>query len=262
MREDVPPPPPKKDTPPPVDDKPARLSANIVDVRGASDAYSGNGFAATTEDVEHETPTNNSRETITVAFGDGCSPIKEVKSGVVKMTHASHSPFVGQKAVFEADPKVVKEIQEEFESPAMAPALFRSSQVGKMSPGSAEKAKTPRYIAGGLLEGGLLPATTYQPPPKISKNIDPKADVYSPSMYSVATGHDVFNVSFLFCSSVAPSFLLPLLLPLSCLYNFFSSALPSLPSFPLHLVLLLFKLSSLCTFLSFAPSSPLQLPLI
>lgn len=259
LREDVPPPPPKKDTPPPADDKPARLSANIVDVRGASDAYSGNGFAATKEDAEHEIPTNNSRETITVAFGDDCSPIKEVKSGVVKMTHASHSPFVGQKAVFEADPKVVQEIQEEFESPAMAPALFRSSQVGKMSPGSAEKAKTPRYIAGGLLEGGLLPATTYQPPPKISEKINPKADIYSPSMYSVATGHDVFNVSFLFCSSVAPSFLLPLPLPLSCLYIFLSTVHSSLPSFPLHLVLLLFEPSPLCTFLSSTTTSHLHL---
>lgn len=196
-REDVPPPPPRKDTPPPADDKPARLSANIVDVRGVSDAYSGNGFAATTEDAEDESPTDKSPETITVAFSDGCSPVKEVKSGVVKMTHASHSPFIGQKATFEADPKVVKEIQEEFESPAMAPALFRSPYVGKMSPKSAEKAKTPRYIAGGLLEGGLLPATTYQPPPKISEKIDPKNEIYSPSMYSVATGYDVFNVSFL-----------------------------------------------------------------
>ena len=259
-REDVPPPPPRKDTPPPADDKPARLSANIVDVRGATDAYSGNGFAATTENAEDETPTNNSPETITVAFSDSCSPIKEVKSGVVKMTHASHSPFVGQKAIFEADPKVVKEIQEEFESPAMAPALFRSPHVGKMSPKSTDKAKTPRYIAGGLLEGGLLPATTYQPPPKISEKIDPKNEIYSPSMYSVATGHDVFNVSFLLSFSFA-QFTTSFRLRLHILCTFFppppsSRPLLSLlaPSSP--------QFSLLCNFLSFATSSPLQLPLL
>jgi hypothetical protein len=191
-REDVPPPLPKKDTPPPVTDKadPLRLSSNIVDVRGASDAYSANGFAAAV-------PSNESRETITVAFGDECSPVKEVKSGVVKMTHAPYSPFVGQKATFEADPENVKAIQEEFNSPPMDHALFHRSQVRKLSPLSAERAKTPRYVAGGLLEGGLLPPTTYQPPAQISSKIRPKTEIYSPSLYSVATGHDVFSVSFL-----------------------------------------------------------------
>ncbi|KAI4734597.1 hypothetical protein E4T50_14876 [Aureobasidium sp. EXF-12298] len=196
MREDVPPPPPKKDTPPRAHDKPAhlRMSANIIDVRGPSDAYSGNGFAATVEDAEDEAPTNKSRETITVAFGDECSPVKSVKSGVVKMTHAAYSPFIGQKAVFEADPEVVQKIQQEFATPPMDYGLFHSVEVEKKSPKSAQKASTPRYIAGGLLEGGLLPATTYQPPPpKISEKIKPQSEIYSPSMYSVATGNDVFN---------------------------------------------------------------------
>ncbi|KAI4760122.1 hypothetical protein E4T51_06869 [Aureobasidium sp. EXF-12344] len=195
MREDVPPPPPRKDTPPRAHDKSAhlRMSANIIDVRGPSDAYSGNGFAATVEDAEDEAPTNKSRETITVAFGDECSPVKSVKSGVVKMTHAAYSPFVGQKAVFEADPEVVQKIQQEFATPPLDFGLFHSHEVEKKSPKSAQKAMTPRYIAGGLLEGGLLPATTYQPPPKISEKIKPQPEIYSPSMYSVATGNDVFN---------------------------------------------------------------------
>ncbi|CAD0109552.1 unnamed protein product [Aureobasidium uvarum] len=194
-REDVPPPLPKKDTPPPVTENPT-LSATIVDVRGPSDAYSGNGFAATAEGVDAENkPDNKSRETITVAFGDDeCSPIKAVKSGVVKMTHQPYSPFVGQKAVFEADPKLVKEIDEEFQSPPMPTALFRSPKIDKHSPKSAEKAKTPRYIAGGLLEGGLLPATTYQPP-KVEEKAKAKTEIYSPSLYSVANGHDVFRTS-------------------------------------------------------------------
>ncbi|KAI4727222.1 hypothetical protein E4T49_04947 [Aureobasidium sp. EXF-10728] len=193
--EDVPPPPPKKDTPPPAAENP-KLSANIVDVRGPSDAYSGNGFAATAEGVDVEDrPNNKSRETITVAFGDDdCSPIKAVKSGVVKMTHQPYSPYVGQKAVFEADPELVKEIDEEFQSPPMPSELFRSPQLDKYSPKSAEKAKTPRYIAGGLLEGGLLPATTYQPP-KIGDKAKAKTEIYSPSLYSVTTGHDVFRTS-------------------------------------------------------------------
>ncbi|KAI4843075.1 hypothetical protein E4T44_06944 [Aureobasidium sp. EXF-8845] len=189
-REDMPPPLPKKDTPPPVVDEPEhlRMSSTIVDVRGASGAYSGNAFAAAVT-------ANESRETITVAFGHDSSPIKEVKSGVVKLTHAPHSPFVGQKATFDADPKLVEQIQEEFNSPPMDHAFFHGSQVRKQSPLSAERAKTPRYIAGGLLEGGLLPATTYQPPAQISSKIRPKTEIYSPSLYSVATGHDVFSTS-------------------------------------------------------------------
>ncbi|KAG9637850.1 hypothetical protein KCU95_g13982, partial [Aureobasidium melanogenum] len=195
-REDVPPPPPKKDTPPPVTDKPIHLkmSSNIIDVGRPSDAYSGNGFAATAESTDDEKQLIKSRETITVAFGDDCSPVKEVKSGVVKMTHQPYSPFVGQKATFEADPKLVKEIDEEFQSPPMDSTLFHSPQLGKkVSPKSAEKTKTPRYIAGGLLEGGLLPATTYQPPPEIGEQVRPKTEIYSPSIYSVTNGHDVFR---------------------------------------------------------------------
>ncbi|KAG9530397.1 hypothetical protein KCU93_g2655, partial [Aureobasidium melanogenum] len=194
--EDVPPPPPKKDTPPPVTDKPTHLkmSSNIIDVGRPSDAYSGNGFAATAESTDDEKQSIKSRETITVAFGDECSPVKEVKSGVVKMTHQPYSPFVGQKATFEADPKLVKEINEEFQSPPMDSTLFHSPQLGKkVSPKSAEKAKTPRFVAGGLLEGGLLPPTTYQPPPEIGEQVRPKTEIYSPSMYSVTNGHDVFR---------------------------------------------------------------------
>ncbi|CAD0086219.1 unnamed protein product [Aureobasidium vineae] len=171
-----------KDTPPPTTDK--KVSFNIIDVNERSDAYSGNGFAAAIDDEDK--PNNKSREIITVAFGDDeCSPIRAVKSGVVKMTHQPYSPFVGQKAVFEADPKLVKEIDEEFHP-----------QLEKHSPKSAEKAKTPRYIAGGLLEGGLLPATTYQPP-KVGEKSKAKTEIYSPSLYSVANGHDVFR--FLRC---------------------------------------------------------------
>ncbi|CAD0099752.1 unnamed protein product [Aureobasidium mustum] len=195
-REEMPPPPPKKDTPPPANDKPAHLkmSSNIIDVGRPSDAYSGNGFAAAVESTDDENQSIKSRETITVAFGDECSPVKEVKSGVVKMTHQPYSPFVGQKATFEADPKLVKEIDEEFQSPPMDSNLFHSPQIGhKVSPKSAEKAKTPRYIAGGLLEGGLLPPTTYQPPVEIGEQGKPKNEIYSPSMYSVTNGHDVFR---------------------------------------------------------------------
>ncbi|KAH0348048.1 hypothetical protein KCU83_g6371, partial [Aureobasidium melanogenum] len=194
--EDMPPPPPKKDTPPPVTDKPTHLkmSSNIIDVGRPSDAYSGNGFAATAESTDDENYSIKSRETITVAFGDECSPVKEVKSGVVKMTHQPYSPFVGQKATFEADPKLVKEINEEFQSPPMDSIFFHSPQLGKnVSLKSAEKGKTPRFIAGGLLEGGLLPATTYQPPPEIGEQVRPKTEIYSPSMYSATNGHDVFR---------------------------------------------------------------------
>ncbi|KAH0371607.1 hypothetical protein KCU65_g1717, partial [Aureobasidium melanogenum] len=198
-REDIPPPPPKKDTPPPVTDKPTHLkmSSNIIDVGRPSDAYSGNGFAATAENTEDENHSIKSRETITVAFDDDdddCSPIKEVKPGVVKLTHQPYSPFVGQKATFEADPKLVKEINEEFQSPPMDSNLFHSPQLGKkVSPKSAEKAKTPRYMPDGLLEGGLLPATTYQPPPEVGEKVRPETEIYSPSMYSVSNGHDVFR---------------------------------------------------------------------
>jgi hypothetical protein len=193
----VPPPLPKKDTPPPAADKPEhlRMSSTIVDVRGASGAYSANGFAAAV-------PSNESRETITVAFGDECSPVKEVKSGVVKLTHAPHSPFVGQKATFEADPMLVQQIQEEFNSPPMDHSFFYSPQASKKKfPESVERAATPRYIAGGLLEGGLLPATTYQPLAQISSKIRPKTEIYSPSLYSVATGHNGFSVSYSSLSS-------------------------------------------------------------
>lgn len=203
--EDVPPPPPKKDTPPPETNKPTHLkmSSNIIDVGRPSDAYSGNGFAATAENTDDEAKSTKSRETITVAFGDECSPVKEVKSGVVKMTHQPYSPFVGQKATFEADPEIVKEIQQEFQSPPMPSALFHSPQIDKkVSPKSAEKATTPRYIAGGLLESGLLPATTYQSPSEVGKQARPKTEIYSPSMYSVTNGHDVFRVGFLFSFGV------------------------------------------------------------
>lgn len=234
-REDVPPPLPKKDTPPPTTDKPEhlRMSSTIVDVRGASGAYSANGFAAAV-------PSDESREIITVAFGDECSPLKEVKSGVVKLTHAPHSPFVGQKATFEADPKLVQQIQEEFNSPPMDHAFFHNSHVRKQCPMSAERAKTPRYIAGGLLEGGLLPATTYQPPAQISSKIRPKTEIYSPSLYSVATGHDVFSVS-------SPSLWSRRLLVL--LYAF------------LYVSFFALRLAAFCTFLSFAPSYLLHLHL-
>ncbi|KAG9633498.1 hypothetical protein KCU77_g8780, partial [Aureobasidium melanogenum] len=218
--EDVPPPPPKKDTPPPVTDKPTHLkmSSNIVDVGRPSDAYSGNGFAATAESTDDENHSIQSRETITVAFGDECSPVKEVKSGVVKMTHQPYSPFVGQKATFEADPKLVKDINEEFQSPPMDSTFFHSPQIGKkVSPKSAEKAKTPRFIAGGLLEGGLLPATTYQPPPEVGEQIRPKTEIYSPSMYSVTNGHDVFRVSFLLFSTFLFSTIDPSTCALLCL---------------------------------------------
>ncbi|KAH0264583.1 hypothetical protein KCU91_g11956, partial [Aureobasidium melanogenum] len=198
--EDVPPPPPKKDTPPSVTDKPTNLkmSSNIINVGRPSDAYSGNGFAATVQNIDDEAQSTKSRETITVAFDDDdndddCSPIKEVKSGVVKMAHQPYSPFIGQKATFEADPKLVKEINEEFQSPPMDSNLFHSPQLGKkVSPKSSEKAKTPRYMPDGLLEGGLLPPTTYQPP-EIGEKARPQTEIYSPSMYSVTNGHDVFR---------------------------------------------------------------------
>ncbi|KAK6008206.1 hypothetical protein QM012_000109 [Aureobasidium pullulans] len=193
--EDVPPPPPKKDTPPPVNEKTTdpKTFSNIIDVGRPSDAYSGNGFAAAVDD---EAKSTKSRETITVTFGDGRSPIKEVKSGVVKMTHQPYSPFVGQKATFEADPKLVKEIDEEFQSPPLSNSLFHSPKVDKkVSPKSAEKAKTPRYVADGLLEGGLLPPTAYQPPPESGEQVKSKAEIYSPSMYSVTNGYDVFRES-------------------------------------------------------------------
>jgi hypothetical protein len=241
-REEVPPPLPKKDTPPPATDM-LRMSANIVDVGGPSDAYSGHGFSAATEE---KAASVKSRETITVAFGDECSPVKEVKSGIVKMTHPPYSPFVGQKAVFEADPQNVKEIQEEFKSPPMDYALFHSPHLGKKkSPKSVQQAITPRYIAGGLLEGGLLPPTTYQPPPQTSDKVKPKKEVvYSPSMYSVATGNDVFNVSFillLFCFLPSLALRLGLHLPVFCAFA------SSTPSSPLRL----------CLFYTFTSSTPL-----
>lgn len=225
--EDVPPPPPKKDTPPPETNKPTHLkmSSNIIDVGRPSDAYSGNGFAATVENTDDEAKSTKSRETITVTFGDECSPVKEVKSGVVKMTHQPYSPFVGQKATFEADPEIVREIQQEFQSPPMDSTLFHSPQLDKkVSPKSAEKAKTPRYIAGGLLEGGLLPATTYQPPSKDGEQARPKTEIYSPSMYSITNGHDVFRVSIHFRLSLVLSIVAP-----SCTFFFFT------PSSTLHL---------------------------
>jgi hypothetical protein len=265
--EDVPPPLPKKDTPPPANDKPAhlRMSANIVDVRGPFDAYSGNGFAATVEDAEDEAPTNKSRETITVAFGDECSPVKQVKSGVVKMAHAAYSPFIGQKAVFEADPEIVQKIQQEFATPPMNYGLFHSPEVEKKSPKSAQKAMTPRYIAGGLLEGGLLPATTYQPPPpKISEKIKPQSETYSPSMYSVATGNDVFNVSL---QSSFSGLLFFVFAPLSstCLDLHLLVLLPYRPSYLLLLYaflssyLRLLLPFSLCSFL-YPAASPSHSP--
>jgi hypothetical protein len=148
----------------------------------------------------------------------------------VKMTHPPYSPFVGQKAVFEADPQNVKEIQEEFKSPPMDYALFHSPHLGKKkSPKTVQQAITPRYIAGGLLEGGLLPPTTYQPPPQTSEKVKPKKEViYSPSMYSVATGNDVFNVS---------SFLLCLVFfMLCCFADLVCTFLSSTPSPHLHLL--------------------------
>jgi hypothetical protein len=105
---------------------------------------------------------------------------------------------------------------------------------------SAERAKTPRYIAGGLLEGGLLPATTYQPPAQISSKIRPKTEIYSPSLYSVATGHDVFSVS-------SPSLWSRRLLVL--LYAF------------LYVSFFALRLAAFCTFLSFVPSYLLHLHL-
>lgn len=128
-------------------------------------------------------------------------------------------------------------------------ALFRSPEVEKKSPKSAQKAMTPRYVAGGLLEGGLLPATTYQPPPKISEKIKPQSEIYSPSMYSVATGQDVFNVSLQFSFSDSFFFVFA---PLSFTWldptrTFSSSYLPLLLPF------------SLCNFLSSA-ASPSNIP--
>ncbi|KAK6001008.1 hypothetical protein QM012_003091 [Aureobasidium pullulans] len=80
--EDVHPLPPKKDTVPSVSDKPAhpKMSSNILDVGRPSDAYSGIVFAAAFEGVDDEAKSTKSHEAITVAFGDKCSPVKEVKA--------------------------------------------------------------------------------------------------------------------------------------------------------------------------------------
>ncbi|KAI5249370.1 hypothetical protein E4T43_00933 [Aureobasidium subglaciale] len=193
LRQDRPPTPPRKDTPPPQGESSAELrpSANITDVGRAFDAYSGNAFASAPED---DKASIKSTGTITIAIGDECGPVQEVKAGVLRFTHQPHSMFKGQQAVFDADPEIVRQIDEEFQSPPLPASLFRTPRSDKGAFESADKSvanKTPRYIEGGLLEGGLLPATTYQPP---SSREEKTQAIYSPSLYSVQDGHDVFRV--------------------------------------------------------------------
>ncbi|KAI5197896.1 hypothetical protein E4T39_07075 [Aureobasidium subglaciale] len=194
LRQDRPPIPPRKDTPPSQGESSAepRPSANITDVGRAFDAYSGNAFASAPDD---DKVSIKSTGTITVAIGDNCGAIQEIKPGVLRLIHQPHSMFKGQQAVFEADPEVVRQIDEEFQSPPLPACLFRTPRSDKGGFESADKSvadKTPRYIEGGLLEGGLLPATIYQPPTSRKEKIQP---IYSPSLYSNHDGRDVFRVN-------------------------------------------------------------------
>ncbi|THY09757.1 hypothetical protein D6D02_06686 [Aureobasidium pullulans] len=189
------PPVPEKDTPPD-----SRLSANITDFNcRPSDAYSGNAFAAAIDD-DNEEPRNESpqsSETILVCMSDECSPIKVVPSGVARLHHKPHSIFKGEAGIMEVEPELFRQIEEEFQTPPIptnliySPATDRGTWESNKS--STEEDDAPDYSMEGLLPGGLLPATTYQPP-EIEEKRKAKPCIYSPSIYS---NNDVFrNDSF------------------------------------------------------------------
>ncbi|CAD0019153.1 unnamed protein product [Aureobasidium pullulans] len=160
------PPVPEKDTPPD-----SRLSANITDFNcRPSDAYSGNAFAAAIDD-DNDEPRNESpqsSETILVCMSDECSPIKVVPSGVARLHHKPHSIFKGEAGIMEVEPELFRQIEEEFQTPPIptnliySPATDRGTWESNKS--STEEDDAPDYSMEGLLPGGLLPATTYQPP--------------------------------------------------------------------------------------------------
>jgi hypothetical protein len=209
------PPVPEKNTPPD-----SRLSANITDFNcRPSDAYSGNAFAAAIDD-DNEEPRNESpqsSETILVCMSDECSPIKVVPSGVARLHHKPHSIFKGEAGIMEVEPELFRQIEEEFQTPPIptnliySPATDRGTWESNKS--STEEDDAPDYSMEGLLPGGLLPATTYQPP-EIEEKRKAKPCIYSPSIYS---NNDVFRVS------------LHLVLPHNCLPHLLPSSSISLP---------------------------------
>jgi len=112
----------------------------------------------------------------------------------------------------EVEPELFRQIEEEFQTPPIptnliySPATDRGTWESNKS--STEEDDAPDYSMEGLLPGGLLPATTYQPP-EIEEKRKAKPCIYSPSIYS---NNDVFRVSL---HLVLPHNYLPHLLPLS-----------------------------------------------
>jgi hypothetical protein len=186
--------PPEKDTPPDL-----RLSANITDVASRPfDAYSGHAFATVGARDEHDAQeTAKINNKITVAIRDMSSPIQHVKSHIVDVVHGPFSMYKGQEATFETDAENLRKIQEEFNSPPLPTSMIytpRAEFAAEVKQDDFDENKVD-YDTTGLLPGGRLPATVYQPAPQGQIKKELKRVVYSPSVYTPTNGTDIFGVS-------------------------------------------------------------------